>query len=366
MPDGSNITLNLTDAIQGIVKGMGQFIDIIKNSTTATTLFVIGFVLLLITIICIRKILLSDAKQTPPWLTIFLFMCLVGSALFAASAAAISLTFSTVNTRIELDELLNNLRSNKRVNHLIRMIAYDPISEPYLSVGKITHLGKQSQEFTFVADYDELRGYTVSEAIRRTGGTIQPGQHVTAFIFPIPRGKTLRPVNARGLLQVIRAIENSQLAMRENFHRFDVDSRFKPSNGTNNSALIEDLSNDNVASYSWAAYSGYYTRYCEAAIEFKCNKTYNARDLIGEISADWHPLGFARRSFPVQNVCLSKDESIRQCESKDWKDIEANIRDYIGARVFLMQNMMVSDIDGRYMIEFTQPELQIIPIISVK
>jgi hypothetical protein len=75
-----------------------------------------------------------------------------------------------------------------------------------LSIGHLTRLGKLPQRFTFVADYEELEGYSVNEAVRKLGGQIADSNHVSAIVFP--RKSEIYPANARGLLQVIQRLAN--------------------------------------------------------------------------------------------------------------------------------------------------------------
>jgi hypothetical protein len=67
--------------------------------------------------------------------------------------------------RLDRDTAFSNLKNNEKVSWVVRLVAYDPIRQPALSLNKLTRLGVERQKFTFVADYKEWRGYTVDDAM---------------------------------------------------------------------------------------------------------------------------------------------------------------------------------------------------------
>jgi hypothetical protein len=97
---------------------------------------------------------------------------------------------------------------NSRVDWLIRLIPYNPISEPDLAVSRLQMLGQPKLLYTFVAPYNELRGYNVLQAVRMIGGNIKPRQNVSAIIFE--RTTDIIPANAKGLLQIVHDIQKDQ------------------------------------------------------------------------------------------------------------------------------------------------------------
>lgn len=99
-----------------------------------------------------------------------------------------------------------DLESNRPAGHLIRLIAYDPQKEPGLAIDRLERLGPPDQLYSFVASYEEMAGYTATGTEERP--PIERGQHVSAIIFP--RRSELYPANARGLLQIIRAVEQEK------------------------------------------------------------------------------------------------------------------------------------------------------------
>lgn len=133
-------------------------------------------------------------------------------ALFCAAGPSVALL--SVNKysipKISQDIAYKNLQDNSEVTWLIRLIPYDPNVHNELSIGNLKKLGPPSVRFTFVGPYQELKGYTVAEAVRRlTGSSPDPDMRVSAIIFHLNRKKVrLFPANARGLLQVVKFLED--------------------------------------------------------------------------------------------------------------------------------------------------------------
>jgi hypothetical protein len=82
--------------------------------------------------------------------------------------------------RPSAEKAFENLRNNTRVNWLIRLITYDPNS---LRLSGLTTLGKQTDRFSFVAPYEELRGLPVNTAVTKLGGEVDPKNGVFASYF---------------------------------------------------------------------------------------------------------------------------------------------------------------------------------------
>jgi hypothetical protein len=193
---------------------------------------------------------------------------------------------------VSADDAFDRLERNDRVEWLIRLISYDPKTDPQLSIHRLTRLGPPKQQYSFVAAYDELIGFNVTEALRMIGGSFTPGHHVSAIIFP--RTTQLYPASARGLLQVVQHVEN----------RKDVDivKPFIVGRAVLNEGELAELKEDSLPSYRFSNYRHRYRSYCELAQELRCDGSYSVRDYIGELSIDWTPLGYAQRD-PEQHSC---------------------------------------------------------------
>ena len=65
----------------------------------------------------------------------------------------------------------DRLQRNQEARWLIRFISYenDSTSGKELAINKLERLGPKDQLFSFVADYEELAGYTVKQATEMTG-----------------------------------------------------------------------------------------------------------------------------------------------------------------------------------------------------
>ncbi|MCP1561079.1 UNVERIFIED_ORG: hypothetical protein M2438_000078 [Methylobacterium sp. SuP10 SLI 274] len=263
---------------------------------------------------------------------------------------------SILKNDLKPHDISERLRENRKVKYVIRLISYDPTLQPELALDRLSSafLGPPQQRFTFVGDYDELKGYTAAEAVRRTGLPFQEGQRVTAVIFPVLSPRQLLPVNARGLLQLIDMTEANSTKMK-----FDVKSRLsKPA--------YESLS-ERQKSSSWAfeAYKRHYGEYCEASFKFVCNKSdFNTSNLIGNVTHDWHPLGFARSEALAIDPCDQEELRKSYCIIKEWPSEDTRILDHIGSRVFMTENSAISSLDGRILIDFNYPSRQKIPAIN--
>ncbi len=261
------------------------------------------------------------------------------------------------SARIDPKEVLSRLEENSEVDWLIRLIAYDPNRQPQLSLDRLTHLGHESQLYTFVAPYEELRGYTVKEAVHKFGGLLDRHSHVSAILFPLPgHDKPLYPANARGLLQIVKKIDESKDPAVEGYQSFDFSQL-----GKDQLAALEDT---HRKSWSWNEYGRFYKRYCQLAQSIRCAKSsYTAMAQIGQLNGDWHPLGLSRLLPSEFNSC-SDDATNKQCNIAKWEDTQ-DLQTTFGARVFFIENMALSDIPGRVLVDFDKPESQVIPDLGV-
>jgi hypothetical protein len=163
-----------------------------------------------------------------------------------------------------------------------------------------------------------LKGYTVAEAVRRlTGGSLGQDMRVSAIIFHLNKKKVrLFPANARGLLQVVKYLED------------DKSERFYP-------------------------------EYCELSHRFRCGD-YDALSLISAIKFDWHPIGISTSNR--SNICRP---NAVYCDAQDWETLKEETWSTFGSRIFLIENLDLHDLKDRYLIEFGEPYVQVIPEIGL-
>jgi hypothetical protein len=337
-----------------ILDSVSKVVQLLTVSPESTLLTIFGFGLLIV-----AGILAYWTPQTKS----ALIVSLIGGILFAAAGPGVALLKVEKNTirKMDADQAFRNLRDNAEVNYVIRLISYDPQLDAALAIDRLTNLGAPDQLYSFVADYDELVGYNVIDALAKTGQSTRNVKRVSAIIFPLRT--PIFPANALGLLQVIEDVEK----------RRGIQTQLKKKLLDGTGAFDEDAMKKLVAatsidSYRWLNYKDSYPRYCELAHEFQCgggDPTYSAKAYIGALSKDWHPLGFSIRhpNGPPDDRC--KQLSLQKyCD--DWETTEHEYRDQIGSRVFLIRNLEIHNIPGRIMIDFDQPAQQVIPDIGAR
>jgi hypothetical protein len=229
------------------------------------------------------------------------------------------------------------LKEGWPVTDLVRLIAYDPASQPFLAAERLAYLGVPSEEFIFVADYAELRGYTVAEALAKIGLVLQPGQRVTMIRFPAADRQVL-PANAWGVLQAVLAIERQQtMPNGANLERFltpgEIDRLEQPQ------------------SWSWAALGPTHARDTKIVRELLAEKC-SAFERIGSIGKDWNSLGFAhlmgQTGIAPANFTLRLGEGAIPVKN-------------FGSRVFLTTNVRIMDLEGAELVDFATPALSRLP-----
>lgn len=171
---------------------------------------------------------------------------------------------------------------------------------------------------------------------------------VTAIIFPLHTD--IYPANARGLLQIINNTET----------HLDAKDRFIQT-GTFNTDELNDIGEININSYPMKAFQKLYPHYCELARNYFCHR-YPSRDLIGGLYRDWHPLGFSQRDPPLQPCAIPPGDF---CAFSSWDQVRKDFKNHLGSRAFLIENLNVRDISGRMMIDFANPDKDIIPDIGI-
>lgn len=283
-----------------------------------------------------------------------LFASLGAAAILAAVAVGLAPPRSTPSSfeRMSAAQAWSDLESSRPVGHLIRLIAYDPQTEPWLAIDRLERLGPPDQLYSFVASYEEMAGYTAKQALEKNGLSLREGQHVSAVIFP---QRTERyPANARGLLQIIRAVEQEKGAA--------IDERLLDGANALTAAEAEGLQATGSASYRVSDFRDLYPRYCELARRFNCGPApYPASRFIGSLYHDWHPLGFSQIE-PARDPCTLPAE--QYCAFADWATARAEFLPKFGSRAFFTRNLEIATIPGRILIDFDRPDRQIIPYIG--
>jgi hypothetical protein len=343
--------------LKSLVDGLGNLFQLIANSSAGATLSVVGFILLLCGVAISRLALKSSPRSTPTWVKLGLFGCLIGGVLFSSLGPTIALLqlSSYAILKVSTDKAFDNLGTNERVYWLIRLIPYDPHNNPELAIGRLKQLGPPNQAYTFVAAYDELVGYGVDDAIRMIGGTYNTEQRVSAIIFPRAPWD-IYPANARGLLQIIQQIENGPTNK--------IDKRLLKDTDTLKDEEVADLKHIDALSYwRFENYKKYFKDYCELAERFRCDNSYSARNYMGGLNIDWHPLGFAQKE--VEEDSCSKDAG-SYCSISNWAAAKASLKNHFGSRVFLLQNLTIDNIPNRILIDFGNPPNQFIPDIGFR
>jgi hypothetical protein len=253
----------------------------------------------------------------------------------------------TLPAPMSAEQAFDDLRTNARLSWLVRMVPYDP-DNPVLAIDKLTHLGAPHEDYTFVADYAELRGYTAEQAARLAGGAIQPGQHISAIIFPLVKQR-LYPASVRGMLQVVQEIDK-QRASATGYRRAGLDKLLSP-------AELSDLANGKLDSWAWDGYREYFASYSRAFAQLRTDRV-SAIDHIGHIGRDWCAAGCSR--LVGHNTPLRPDTMTLELPDGSPVEIER-----FGVRVFLIRNLPIDALAGRMLIDFDKPTEQIVPYFPV-
>lgn len=304
-----------------------------------------------------------------------------------ATLVVIAQLVSFINLRFERrttpEQAFQHLKDNARVEWLIRLVPYDPNTQPGLAVGSgyttlpapsanssapqplLRKLGPENERYVFVADYFELRDYTVEEAINKVGGSFKNGNHVSAMIFPLRNGDLI-PANARGLLQIIEGLDTEN-AQNRNYCRFEFSELSDEAKRNLGQGDLNKKGDDpafKINTWEWENYSQYYDDFRRAVKQFrtgspKCPKgRYSAESLIGDIRSDWNDVGYSQfkegSDLKSPTFFLSKgDGGLVSLEN-------------FGVRAFLMENMEITSIPGRVMIDFDKPAEDRIPDLTGK
>jgi hypothetical protein len=335
--------------LQDIPAFIKHLLDSITAYSIWAWLMVIGLVLIAFSLVrhkpkgkFIWDLQLRNTPQT--------WSLIVGVILLGLSQASVLIHLQTAR-KISAAESFKRLRDNTRVRYLIRIITYDyQLSRDTLSVGKLTDLGPPGEEFVFVGDYEELRNYTVQQAIYKLGNTYSGLKHLraTVIIFPLDN-RMLYPANARGLMQVVQIVDTK--------HQKKKEPAYNPFEFT--AADSSSLSNTQLESYAWKNMQENFTHYADMSATFKKNN-YGAAQYIGKIADDWKPEGYAKVEGLSPSDLDAPDFELQGVNNQDHK------LTHYGARVFLIENLHISDVRNVILCGFSDLENDHIPDIGGK
>ncbi len=281
-----------------------------------------------------------DSDLRNPFVTLA-GVCASLAALFALCTSA--LADAPLPPPMAAQRAFEDLRTNARVAWLVRLVPYDP-ADPVLAIDRLTHLGGPREEFTFVADYAELRGYTAEQAARLGGGVIEPGQHISGIIFPLP-DVPLYPASVRGMLQVIQELDKKH-ADDDAYRPARLEQRLSP-------AELANLADGKRASWAWDNYRQHLGSFARVFGDLR-RENVSAFDRIGHIGGDWCEPGCSRL---LGHATALRPETMT-LELPDGAPLEIK---RFGIRVFLIRNLPISALYGRILIDFNKPAEQIVP-----
>jgi hypothetical protein len=346
--------------MQELIDSLAAIISIISSSDIGKAVTIIGLVLVVGGMVLAYFLINKPREEISVWHKIIVLCTLIPGILFLVGGPVLTLFWHSVAIERQrltsASERFDHLIRNSRVNWLIRLILYD-VASPDLAIDRFQTLGPKDQRFTFVADYDEVRGMTAAEAARNLGlaTNLPSNKRISAIIFPREERQII-PVNARGLLQVINAIQKSSQTGRQ----FKIESQISQKG-------LEALSDRSIESWSWPQYKQYYSEYCTTADNFRCDDAephYSAKDYMGNLSRDWNPLGFSAKNHeanPCSPETIKTDCAVEDIDKKK-RDLLGH--DVFGARVFLIENEEIKSLDGRIMIDFDKPTEETIPFFA--
>jgi hypothetical protein len=322
----------------GVLDAVGKFFERVGASTPATVLTVFGFASVVLAGIALFRIRSRSAVWAFGTLALLGTACVIVGQVVPIGSDQYEVARPPVTAAVAFE----NLKSNRRVEWLIRMIPYT--SAAPLENGKVDSLGPTGQDYTFVASYEELRGYRVDFAIRKTGYAVRPGQKVIAIIFPL-RERELIPANARGVLQVILKLDAKHAG----------EAGYTPANVKMLPEKVRNTLDDTgIESWQWDKYQHMYKDFNEQLNAIRLQQgNASALKFMGQLDRDWHPAGYSMIIDTTPNWIPEDFQLIAAGENVAIPSF--------GARAFLLQNLKLSEIPGRVIIDFQDPAQQYIP-----
>lgn len=336
------------------IDDLKRILDYIQQYSASTW---ITFAAVVFGAVCLRALYRVPSDRPPPHgerarsakVPRWPLPCSVGALLIIVAAQGLSWWSANYLPTTTPRQAFVALQENKRVSWLIRLIPYSSHSETSLSIHELATLGPPADKFVFVADYDELKNLTVSEAIYRLGLSLKNKDSASAIIFPLNR-RELIPANARGLLQIIQELDK-EMKDSKDYKIFDLTREL-------DKTALAKLAADGLESWSWNAYSEYYDQY-SAAVEKARDSNASAFKFIGTIGPDWHPAGYSKIISPDSNHDGTVETNFNLVTMNKH---EVKI-DNFGARVFLVENLRLRDIDHIFLIHFSNLDTDRIPEI---
>ncbi len=254
---------------------------------------------------------------------------------------------SSLPAPMPTQQAFENLKANKPTRWLVRMVPYDP-ANPELRIDHLKMLGGPVEDYTFVADYEEVRGYTASEAVYKSGGAIHDGQGVSAVLFPIGN-HTIFPASVRGMLQVVQQIDMRRAA-EPGYRTAPLDVLLTDAERTNLAAV-------DLQSWAWNNYRQYFPGFAHAFANLR-NKKASAIERIGPIGPAWCEPGCSQLLNPPSPAY----ENLMTLELADGTKVE--IRNF-GIRLFLIRNVPIDSLPDRKLIDFNTPHEQRMPYLDL-
>lgn len=249
--------------------------------------------------------------------------------------------------RLSPQQVFKRLKANAPVRWLVRMVPYEP-SDPQLRIDRLKMLGTPSEDYTFVADYDELCGDTAAGAAFKVGGPIRDGQGISAILFPIGN-YTIFPANVRGMLQVVQQIDMRRAA--------ELDYRAAPLDVLLTAAERQNLAAVDLKSWAWDNYREHFQGFAQAFATLR-SKNASAIAHIGEIGPGWSEPGCWHAPQPQ----APGDANQMTLELPNGAKFE--IKNF-GVRAFLIRNVAIDTLPGRILIDFNDPKTQRIPLLDL-
>ena len=246
------------------------------------------------------------------------------------------------------EEAFARLQANTPVRWLVRMVAYDP-ADPTLRIDHLKTLGRSAEDYSFVNDYEELRGHPAREAMRKAGAAIDDGQGVSAVLFPIG-GQTIFPASVRGMLQVVGQIDMRRAA--------EPGYRAAPLDVLLTDAERANLAAVDLSSWAWNSYRDHFREFAQAFSTLR-SKNASAIGHIEHIGPAWCEPGCSRLLKPSSPA----DENVVKLAMADGSTFD--IKNF-GVRVFLIRNLTIDTLPGRILIDFKDPQNELIPNLDLQ
>jgi hypothetical protein len=126
----------------------------------------------------------------------------------------------------------------------------------------------------------------------------------------------------------------------------------------------KDLEKSDLSSYRIENFSDKFAHYCRLARKYNCESpAYSAQAFVSTPYKDWHPLGFSQKDLRLDPCGMSDSE---YCEFSNWDAAKTRLLRNFGSRSFLIENLQITHIPGRILVDFDNPSQQLIPDIGTR